>query len=103
MATVQQEVPALADGMRMTRDEFLRNWALNPDIKFAELIGGRVYMPSPLSLDHGTTDEDVGGWLFTYRANTPGTSSGANVTTLLLDDSPQPDRHLRILPECGGK
>jgi hypothetical protein len=103
MATVEQAVPPLAAGMRLTREEFLRRWELHPEIKKAELIGGRVYMPSPLSLDHGTSDDDLGAWISIYRIHTPGTDSGCNATTLLLEDCPQPDRHLRILPECGGK
>lgn len=103
MTTIEQESPPLAAGMRLSRAEFLRRWELHPEIKNAELIGGRVYMPSPVSLEHGLSDDDIGGWLFTYRVNTPGTDSGTNATTLLLEDSPQSDRHLRILPECGGK
>lgn len=103
MTTIEQESPPLAAGMRLSRAEFLRRWELHPEISRAELIGGRVYMPSPVSLEHGLSDDDIGGWLFTYRVNTPGTDSGTNATTLLLEDSPQSDRHLRILPECGGK
>ena len=103
MATVEQETPPLTAGMKLTRMEFLRIWEMHPEITRAELIGGIVYMPSPLSLEHGYSDDDVGGWLFTYRVNTPGTDGGSNATTMLLEDSPQPDRHLRIMPECGGK
>jgi Putative restriction endonuclease len=103
MATVEQAVPPLVSGDKMTRAEFLRRWEMHPQVDRAELIGGIVYMPSPLSLEHGYTEDDVGGWLFTYRINTPGTDSGSNATTLLLGDSPQPDRHLRLLPECGGR
>src|SRR5262245_23316136 len=103
MATVEQEVPPLAAGMRLTREKFLHLWDLHPEIKRAELIGGIVYMPSPVSLKHVMPDDDVGLWLSTYRVHTPGTDGGANATTLLLEDSPQPDRHLRILSEYGGK
>ena len=102
MATVEQEVPPLAPGMKLTRSEFLRLWDLHPEIKRAELIGGIVYMPSPLSLEHGFSEDDVGGWLFVYRVNTPGVDGASNTTAKLLEDSPQPDRHLRMLPECGG-
>lgn len=102
MATVEQEAPPLAAGDKMTRDEFLKLWQLHPEIKNAELIGGVVYVPSPVSTDHWLPEDDIGGWLFTYRVNTSGTQSGGNATTIMLDDSPQPDRHLAILPECGG-
>ena len=106
MATVESiefEAPPLANGDKMTRDEFLSRWELHPEIKKAELIGGIVYMPSPLTVSHGSADDDVGGWLFNYRIQTPNVDGATNVTTLLLEDSPQPDRHLRIVPECGGK
>lgn len=103
MATIEQEAPPLSAGMRLSRAEFLRRWELHPEIKKAELIGGRVYMPSPVSRDHGTSDEDLAIWIGNYRVHTPGTDSGTNSTILLLDDAPQSDRYLRILPECGGK
>jgi len=103
MITIEKQAPSLSTGMRLTRAEFLRRWDLHPEITRAELIGGRVYMPSPVSLDHGESEDDVGIWLGMYRVNTPGTGSATNATTLLLEDSPQPDRHLRVLPECGGK
>ena len=59
-------------------------------------------MPSPVSVEHGDMDGDVGGWLGTYRAATPGTASGHNTTSFILEDTPQPDINLRILPEYGG-
>ena len=59
-------------------------------------------MSAPVSVEHGDTDGDVGGWLWTYKAATPGTACGHNTTSFLLDDVPQPDLNLRILPEYGG-
>jgi hypothetical protein len=47
---VEQRVPPLETGDRLTRAEFLRRWEAHPEIKKAELIGGRVFMPSPLCL-----------------------------------------------------
>jgi hypothetical protein len=99
MATVDLETPPLTAGDNLTRERFLRLWELNPDIKKAELIGGIVYMPSPLSVEHGDTDNDIGGWFFTYKVATPGVACGQNATTFLLDDISQPDINLRILPE----
>lgn len=99
---VKQQIPPLAFGDKLTREEFLRRWELHPEIKFAELIGGIVYMPSPLSVAHGGMESNVGTWLGVYRAETPGTASGNNTTSLLLGHSPQPDHNLRILPEFGG-
>ena len=98
------DAPPLQPGDRLTRAEFLRTWERHPEIKFAELIGGIVYMPSPRSRQHGVIDCLVSGWLCVYQASTPGTEGANNATTLLDDDeTPQPDNYLRILPEYGGQ
>jgi len=99
---IEQRIPPLVAGDKLTRAEFLRRWEAHPEIKNAELIGGIVYMSSPVSAEHGDMDGDVGGWLFTYRMATPCTACGHNTTSFLLDDTPQPDINLRILPEYGG-
>src|ERR1039457_518951 len=71
---------------------------------FGEWFGGFVYMASPLSRSHGTTDFIAGTWLGVYHAHTPGTEGGSNATTLMEgDETPQPDEYLRILPEYGGR
>ena len=103
MSTVEQEVPPLIAGDRLTRDEFLRRWEAMPKVKFAELIGGIVHMPSPLSRGHAVPDFRVGCWLATYAAFTPGCEGGNNCTWLMREDSPQPDVYLRLLPEHGGQ
>jgi len=74
-----------------------------PEVKRAELIGGVVYMPSPVSVDHRSHDGLVTGWLSYYGARTPGCEGGSNGTWLMLEDAPQPDADLRILPEYGGQ
>jgi Uma2 family endonuclease len=103
MATVtDQRVPPLRAGDELTREEFLRRWEANPRIKLAELIGGIVYLPSPVSVDHGGSDSHVGTWLGVYHAYTPGTASERNTTSFMLEDTPQPDLNLRLLPEYGG-
>jgi Uma2 family endonuclease len=99
---INERVPPLAAGDHLTRDEFLRRWEAQPAIKRAELIGGRVYMPSPVSGDHGIMDRWVGTWLGVYEAATPGVGGANNATSLMLDDAPQPDLSLLILPEYGG-
>ena len=65
------ESPLLSPGDRMGRDEFLDRWYKMPGLKFAELIDGVVYMPSPLSNPHGRHDNLVHGWLFHYAARVP--------------------------------
>ncbi len=103
MATVAQRVLPLAMGDKLTREEFLYRWEMHPEIKRAELIGGIVYMPSPVSFDHGNADNTVAGWALAYRAATPGCTAANNTTVFLLADCPQPDVLLRIVQECGGK
>ena len=98
-------VPELRAGDRLTRAEFERRYAAMPHVKKAELIEGVVYMPSPVTQqDHGGPHFDVIGWLAVYRAGTPGVEGGDNSTLRLdLDNEPQPDAFLRILPEYGGQ
>ncbi|HEX7380361.1 MAG TPA: Uma2 family endonuclease [Pirellulales bacterium] len=103
MATaIDERVPPLAAGDHLTREEFLRRWEAQPGLKRAELIGGRVYMPSPVSGDHGIMDRWIGTWLGVYEAATPGVGGANNATSLMLEDAPQPDLSLLILPEYGG-
>jgi len=94
--------PSLETGDNLSRNEFLAIWEQTPDIKFAELIGGIVYMPSPLRKEHARGDRRISGWLCVYEAHTPGCDGGANVTSLIGEDCPQPDNYLAILEECGG-
>src|SRR4029453_502015 len=61
------------------------------------------YMPSPVSAEHGDMENDVANWLGCYALATPGTRASNNATILVLGDAPQPDVHLRLLPEVGGK
>jgi hypothetical protein len=74
-----------------------------PEVKRAELSGGLVYMPSPITRTHCTHDGLVIAWLVSYAARTPGCEAGNTGTWLMLEDCPQPDAHLLILPECGGQ
>jgi hypothetical protein len=104
LVQVETDIPMLVAGDKLTRDEFMRRWDAMPNLKRAELIGGIVYMPSPLSRKHGDFDWDVGAWLWMYSASTPGCAAGGNATWLMGDDdAPQPDCDLRILPEYGGQ
>jgi Uma2 family endonuclease len=99
MATVDALTAPFEDGLRLTRDEFIRRWEEHPEINRAELIGRVVYMPSPVSREHGEKDNDVGCWTGVYKAWTPGVAGGHECTVFLHDDAPQADANL---PECGG-
>jgi Uma2 family endonuclease len=103
MSTAVAEIASLVAGDKLTRDEFLRRWEAMPDVKRAELIGGVVYMPSSVSLEHGYMTNDVGHWLGHYVLQTPGCRAGQNATWLMLADAPQPDVHLCLLPKHGGQ
>jgi Uma2 family endonuclease len=95
-------LPELRFGDHLPVEEFMRRWENQPGIRFAELLGGRVYMPSPVSLAHAEMEWIVGAWLLNYHASTPGTGGAHNATTFMLENVPQPDLLLRILPEYGG-
>ena len=98
-------LPPLQAGDRLTRDEFERRYLATKDVKKAELLEGVVYIPSFVGqIEHGVACFDLIGWLGVYRSMTPGVQGGDNSTLRLdLDNEPQPDAFLRILPECGGQ
>jgi Uma2 family endonuclease len=88
----------------MNREEFHRAYEQMPENFKAELIGGIVYVSSPLSILHGESHMLLSAAILLYTAGTRGTSSGDKVTVLLANDAePQPDLFLRILPEFGGQ
>lgn len=94
----------LREGDRLNSEEFLRRWEAIPDLKQAELIGGVVFMPSPVSHIHGLMHGRLSGWLCAFVDATPGCEMSLESTWRMTDESvPQPDLSLRILPECGGQ
>lgn len=109
MASIPETIPPegerleLHNGDRMTQKEFHRIYSQMPENFRAELIGGIVYVASPLKLPHGKNHLPLGTLLFAYEAHTPGVECCDNTTVILGEESePQPDLFLRILPEyCG--
>jgi Uma2 family endonuclease len=98
------EPAELHTGDRMSRDEFHRIYEQTPEDFKAELIGGIVYVASPLRRSHGTHHAFWITLFGTYAGRTPGVEVSDNTTLLLGEDSePQPDLYLRILPEYGGQ
>ncbi len=72
MSTVERAQPKtllkpLVAGQRLDQPTFHERYEAMPPETRAELVGGVVYMPSPLSYDHGEEDNDVSGWLFHYK------------------------------------
>ena len=94
---------APVDGERLTRDEFLRRCEGFPHLKLAELLEGIVHISPPVPLAQGDRHAQICGWLGQYAAFTPGCKASTSVTWLMLEDAPQPDCSLRILPDYGGQ
>jgi Uma2 family endonuclease len=110
MATVPRpnvpdaEVPELHNGDHMTQPEFHRIYEQMPEDFRAELIGGIVFVASPLKRRHGKTHMLLGSVFCAYEGRTPGVDASDNTTVLLGEEGePQPDLYLRILPEFGGQ
>ncbi len=96
--------PLLLTGDQMRQPEFHRRYEeCADDIRF-ELVGGIVYMASPLSLPHSDYDEELGFAFGLYRRATTGIEVLRGVSIILGEFSePQPDLGLRISPEHGGQ
>jgi hypothetical protein len=94
----------LHTGDRLSQAEFHRRYQAYPeDVKF-ELIGGVVYMGSPLRRPHGKYHTKLSFVLSLYEQKTPGVEVLDNTTTILGEESePQPDLALRVLPDWGGQ
>jgi Uma2 family endonuclease len=98
-------VPAeLENGSHMRQPEFHRLYEQCPDDVKIELVGGIVYMASPLRLPHSGYDDELGFAFGLYRRHTRGVEVLHGATAILGEESePQPDLGLRILPEYGGQ
>jgi hypothetical protein len=109
MSTVERAQPKtllkpLVAGQRLAQPTFHKRYEAMPPETRAELVGGFVYMPSPLRQDHGKEDRNIGGWLFYYQMCTPGVDGEDNATVKLdRKGEPQPDCQLRIPKELGGR
>lgn len=96
--------PLLANGDRMGQAEFHRRYQAYPGTEKFELVGGIVYMASPLRYPHGIYHVKLGTLLELYATGTPGVEVADNSTTILGEESePQPDLLMRIVRECGGQ
>jgi len=104
-AALDNILPPLENGDRLTRVEFERRYDAMPHLKKAELIEGVVHVPSPVSYrQHGSQHAHLISWLGQYTAHTPGVGVGDNTSVRLdLDNEPQPDALLLIDPACGGQ
>jgi Uma2 family endonuclease len=108
MSTVREPevktLPPLVAGQHLDQPTFHARYAAMPPETRAELVGGNVYMPSPMRSDHSDTTRLVSGWLAYYQLNTPGVGGGDGGTVKLdRGAETQPDCNLRIPAELGGR
>ena len=103
-STDDHGVPPLNAGDHLSRAEFERRYEAMPHVKKAELVEGVVYMPSPVSVEHGMLHAIIVGWLFAYVAATPGVEL-LDSTSLRIDSRSevQPDAMLLLSEAQGGK
>ena len=97
-------IPRLEAGDCLDQATFHERYQAMPADFHAELIGGMVIVPSPLSSEHGQYHALIMGWLTNYWGATPGVRAQDNATTILGDASePQPDGALLIDRAHGGQ
>ena len=97
-------LPRLEAGDRLDQPTFHARYEAMPEHVRAELIGGIVYMSSPLLCPHGKAHGRLIHWLFEYEDSTLGTEAFDNATAMLNDESePQPDSCLIIVPPSIGQ
>jgi Uma2 family endonuclease len=95
--------PTLENGEQMRQPEFHRRYLAHPGTTKFELIGGVVYMASPMREPHGHYTSKLNLVFSLYELSTPGTRATEGISAILGDKSePQPDLILRLLPEYGG-
>jgi Uma2 family endonuclease len=110
MSTVIEQTTAsltglapLRNGDQLDQRAFHERYAAMPEDFRAELIGGTVFVPSPVSKLHARYHALIMTWSGTYSIYTPGTELLDNGTVILDDENePQPDAVLRIADEYGG-
>jgi len=94
----------LEDGDHLDQKTFHDRYEAMPEDTRAELIGGIVFMPSPLMRPHGRMHVVVIDWLSRYEDATPGAETYDNATAILDDQNePQPDVCLLIIPPGKGQ
>ena len=96
-ARLPNGLPGLEPGDHLDQATFHERYKAMPAHVRAELIGGVVYMPSPVKAAHGEVHGALVTWLSLYKSATPGTRAFDNATQILGEDSePQPDAALIV-------
>jgi Uma2 family endonuclease len=97
-------LPPLEPGDCLDQKTFHERYEAMPDDFRAELIGGIVFVSSPLRITHSRHHMALGAWLWLYEQETAGVQAFDNVTVVLGPKSePQPDGCLIIEPERSGQ
>lgn len=110
MSTVLQATTAestgtvpVRNGDHLDQPTFHRRYAAMAGDFRAELIGGIVFVSSPVSRTHATCQAQLIGCLANYSIQTGGVDALDHPTVILDDENePQPDAVLRIADEYGG-
>ncbi len=104
LGTEESPLPPLENGDHLDQKTFHARYEAMPEDTRAELIGGIVYMSSPLKRPHGKMHMRTSHWLQEYEDATPGTEGFDNATSILGEESePQPDLCLLITPNKLGQ
>jgi Uma2 family endonuclease len=103
MATTTHVPVVLESGDRLTRAEFHARYCQRPDIRKAELVGGIVFVASPVRSEfHGEPLALVALWAGAYAARRPGVAVAIDSTVFLGDDTEvQPDVAIFRAPGVG--
>ena len=105
-ATAECITPPLEQGDRLSRAEFMKRYAAMPPHIKAERIEGIVHMAAAAvsASFHGRPHVHMTTWLGMYESKTLGVAAADNSTIHLdIDNDPQPDLCLYILPAHGGR
>jgi Uma2 family endonuclease len=90
-------LPPLESGDHLDQKTFHERYEAMPAHVRAELIGGIVFMPTPLKRPHSRVHLRLVQWLLAYEEATPGTEAHDNASAILGEESePQPDACLLI-------
>src|SRR5688572_16363854 len=96
--TSRPPLPPLENGERLDQKTFHERYEAMPANARAELIGGIVYMASPVGRKHGRNDTLTIWWLGEYQWATENVEVLTNSTSILGDKSePQADVSVRIV------
>lgn len=105
MAVVENKpVIALRDGQRLDQPTFHARYLHTPEHFRAELIGGTVFVASPVLHEHMLRANLINYWLASYAVDTPPVIALDDGTVILGKDSePEPDAMLLLRTEFGGR